>query len=150
MGTFWICTAFCIRVSGAHFNVAISFAFSLRKDTGSISRKLSVWYMAFQCLGALLAGFTALWICTDVGIASPMGPNNWFRAIFQEVVGTFCFVFFFLSQTDAKTVISEIETIHCFVLSASYIAARTIVCGNGSGEISTYGAMLNPSFAVGI
>ena len=45
--TFWICTAFCIRVSGAHFNAAVSMAFSVRRDTGGISRKLAVWYMAF-------------------------------------------------------------------------------------------------------
>lgn len=67
--TFWITTAFAIRVSGAHFNPAISFAFSLRKDTGSISRKLAVWYMAFQCMGALAAGFTCLWILGGVPVA---------------------------------------------------------------------------------
>ena len=161
--TFWIVTAFAIRVSGAHFNAAISFAFSLRKDTGSLSRKMAIWYMAFQCLGALAAGFTCLWILGGVGIAAP-GPTSgidsngvpyihahgmWFRAMYQEMAGTFCLVFFFISQTESKTVISQIETIHCFVLSASYMAARCIVCGASPG-VSTYGAMLNPAFAIGI
>lgn len=146
--TFWIVTAFCIRVSGAHFNAAVSFAFSLRKDTGSISRKLAIWYMAFQCAGALLAGFTCIWIINGVPVAET-APDFWFRAMYQEIAGSFFFVFFFLSQTESKMVISEIETIHCFVLSASYMAARSIVCGNVGG-ISTYGAMINPSFAVGI
>jgi glycerol uptake facilitator-like aquaporin len=92
--TFWITTAFAIRVSGAHFNPAISFAFSLRKDTGSISRKLAVWYMAFQCFGALAAGFTCLWILGGVPIAAPTGTidttfpftaspyGNWFRSMY--------------------------------------------------------------------
>lgn len=107
--TFWICTAFCIRVSGGHFNAAISFAFSLRKETGTISRKLAVWYMAFQCAGSLLAGFTCLWLLTNVKVAQPNKmpapepgdpgnmDNDWFRAILQEFFGTFFFVFFYLS-----------------------------------------------------
>jgi hypothetical protein len=61
------------------------------------------------------------------------GNRNTFRAMIQEPLGAFCFVFFFLSQTDQKTVISSIETIHCFVLAAAYIAARSIVCGNAYG-----------------
>ena len=40
----WILTAFTIRVSGAHFNPAISFAYSLRKDDKGISRKLALAY----------------------------------------------------------------------------------------------------------
>lgn len=61
-------------------------------------------------------------------------------------------VFFFLSQTESKTVISEIETIHCFVLASAYTAARSIVCGNlgGAANVSTYGAVINPAFAIGI
>lgn len=110
--------------------------------------------MVFQCAGSLLAGFTAIWLRGTVVVAEPInivnGQNDWLRAIVQEIVGTFCFAFFYLSQTEAKTVISEIETIQCLVLSASYIAARSIVCGNAYGAISTYGAMLNPSFAIGI
>ena len=107
--TFWICTAFCLRISGGHFNAAISFAFSLRKETGTLSRKLAVWYMAFQCFGSLLAGFTCVWILGGVPVARPnLYPdplpnkplnmdNDWFRAVLQEMFGTFCFVFFYLS-----------------------------------------------------
>jgi glycerol uptake facilitator-like aquaporin len=126
--------------------------------------------MVFQFIGAIVAGFTLLWIkLGDIPVMAPTATpptctyndsgalveckthefGNWFRAIFQETVGSFCFVFFYISQTESKTVISSIETIHCFVLSASYIAARTIVCGNAT-RISTYPAILNPSFAIGI
>lgn len=62
--TQWIITAFCIRVSGSHFNPAVSLAYALRRDIGGISRKLAIFYMVAQSLGALLAGFTLLWLKT--------------------------------------------------------------------------------------
>lgn len=41
----WILNSFTIRVSGAHFNPAISFAYSMRKDDKGISRKLALAYV---------------------------------------------------------------------------------------------------------
>jgi glycerol uptake facilitator-like aquaporin len=41
----WILNAFTIRVSGAHFNPAVSFAYSMRKDDKGISRKLALAYI---------------------------------------------------------------------------------------------------------
>jgi len=43
--TLWIVTSFCVRISGAHFNPAVSLAFTLRKDTGGLSRKLTMCYI---------------------------------------------------------------------------------------------------------
>jgi glycerol uptake facilitator-like aquaporin len=129
----WICNSFCLRVSGAHFNPAISFAFSLRKDTGGLPRKLAVAYILAQIAGATAACLLGLWIFDGIPAAQPKGDNaNYiFPAMMAELLGTFCYTFFFLSQTEEKTVISQIETIHCFVLAAAFIAARTIVAGNG-------------------
>jgi glycerol uptake facilitator-like aquaporin len=58
----WIITAFSHRISGAHFNPAVSFAFAIRKSTGGISRKLALWYIVFQVAGAVAAGFLCLWL----------------------------------------------------------------------------------------
>lgn len=41
----WILNAFMIRVSGAHFNPAVSFAYAIRADDKGISRKLSLAYI---------------------------------------------------------------------------------------------------------
>lgn len=144
----WIVTAFVYRVSGAHLNPAISVAFSLRKDLGTLSRKLAICYILAQVLGAILAALTCLWLLPTVPAAIP-NLDDGFRVLIQEFLGSFCLVFFFLSQTEEKTVISHIETIHCFVLAAAYIAARGIVCGN-TATLSNYAAILNPAIAIGI
>ena len=159
----WIVTSFCIRISGAHFNPAISFAFSLRKDTGGLPRKLAITFILAQVLGAMLAGLTCLWILPNVPAAEPFiikwydpikdewhhTVDNTFRDMIAEFAGSFCFTFFYLSQSEEKTVISSIETIHCFVLAAAYVTARTIVRGNGVA-LCNYGAILNPAIAIGI
>lgn len=166
----WIATSFCIRISGAHFNPCISFAFSVRRDTGGLPRKLAVCYILAQVIGAALAGFTCIWMLVGgVPPALPWTPtkicvlgldgvehcvegegdNDTFRVIWSELLGSFLYVFFYLSQTEKKTVVSNIETIHCLVLAASYITART--CVNGSfANLCNYGAILNPAFAIGI
>jgi len=41
----WILNAFIIRVSGAHINPAVSFAYSMRKDDKGISRKMALVYI---------------------------------------------------------------------------------------------------------
>ena len=51
---FFILLIFSARISGSHFNPAVTLAFMLRKDTGRFSRKLGILYIVFQYGGALL------------------------------------------------------------------------------------------------
>ena len=51
---FFILLIFSARISGSHFNPAVTLAFMLRKDTGRFSRKLGICYILFQYLGAFL------------------------------------------------------------------------------------------------
>ena len=51
---FFILLIFSARISGSHFNPAVTLAFMLRKDTGRFSRKLGICYIIFQYGGALL------------------------------------------------------------------------------------------------
>ena len=41
----WVLTIFGLKISGAHYNPAISVAFMLRKDVGSFPRILAVAYI---------------------------------------------------------------------------------------------------------
>jgi len=50
---FFILLIFSARISGSHFNPAITLAFMFRKDTGRFSRLLGLLYIAAQYAGAL-------------------------------------------------------------------------------------------------
>ena len=51
---FFILLIFSARISGSHFNPAITLAFMFRRDTGRFSRKLGLLYILAQYLGAII------------------------------------------------------------------------------------------------
>ena len=51
---FFVLLIFSARISGSHFNPAITLAFMFRRDTGKFSRLLGLLYIAAQYAGALL------------------------------------------------------------------------------------------------
>ena len=51
---FFILLIFSARISGSHFNPAITLAFMFRRDTGRFSRKLGALYIVAQYVGAIL------------------------------------------------------------------------------------------------
>ena len=59
MGIF-VLIIFAAKVSGSHYNPAITLAFIFRKDTGRFSRPLGVAYIIAQFVGAFLASLLAL------------------------------------------------------------------------------------------
>jgi len=61
---FFILLIFSARISGSHFNPAVTLAFMLRRDTGRFSRKLGIAYILFQFLGAILGGLL-IWTVFD-------------------------------------------------------------------------------------
>lgn len=74
MGIF-VLIIFGAKVSGSHYNPAITLAFIFRKDTGRFSRPLGVAYIVFQILGGFAASLVALIFraqATDFGV-----DNNW-------------------------------------------------------------------------
>lgn len=84
----------------------------------------------------------------------PLAVNT-FRAILQETLGTFVFVFFFLTQTEQTIMLSKEEAINCFVIASGYCTARVLVYGQLPilpviRQISTYGACLNPAIALSV
>lgn len=51
---FFVLLIFSARISGSHFNPAITLAFMFRRDIGRFSRLLGLLYIVAQYFGALL------------------------------------------------------------------------------------------------
>lgn len=56
-----------------------------------------------------------------------------FKALVSEIGASFIFIFLFMLCTDKKTRYSEDKVINCFIMSASYCAARLM----GGGGLVT-------------
>ena len=64
----------------------------------------------------------------------------------MEALGTFILVFFYLTQTEEKTMFSREKAINCFIIASSYIAARSMCAAS---HVTKSGACLNPAIAIG-
>jgi len=56
----WILIVFAWKISGSHFNPAITLAFMFRRDSKVFPKSLGVAYIVVQILGAFLAGLMLL------------------------------------------------------------------------------------------
>ena len=54
---------------------------------------------------------------------------NTFNNYVSEIVGSMVFIVIFMLATEKKSKFSEDKVINCFVLAASYVAARLIAGG---------------------
>ena len=62
----WIMTIFCWKISGSHFNPAISLAYIFRKDKGGLPRGLALSYALAQFLGALAGAFLMFFFAFEI------------------------------------------------------------------------------------
>ena len=152
----WVIILFGESISGSHFNPAITLVFMLRKNSSHLgTRRLKgIFYIVAQMAGGLLAGFFAKIFIGHGFTVSPrfeydpehltvsseevtegvgiLSPSN-FAAIISECAASTVFIFLFMLCTDKKTQYSEDKVINCFIMSASYVAARLM----GGGGIVT-------------
>ena len=56
---FFVLLVFSARISGSHFNPAVTLAFMFRRETGGFSRLLGLGYILFQCCGGVCGGLLA-------------------------------------------------------------------------------------------
>jgi glycerol uptake facilitator-like aquaporin len=175
----WILNVFFWKISGSHFNPAVTFAYMFRKDEKKMGWKIALAYMVSQFIGAYVGALLLNFYTFELGQLT-FNDDFIMRAIFQETLCTFIFVFFFMTNTDEKLAFSNEKAINCFILAASYVGARAMFAGNiggGSikglipdipdgipdewvpdipddislgGGVSTYGAVMNPAIALGI
>jgi glycerol uptake facilitator protein len=158
----WVMSIFGMKISGAHYNPAISLSFCLRKDVGSFPRILAVAYIFAQIAGAFLGALISWFLYVNgtqvtSGLIYPVpyydidakefntGKSR-FAAIIAEPLGTFFVAFFYLTQTEEKTVFSKEKAINCFIIASAYIGSRSMLSAN---TFTASGAVLNPAIAIG-
>lgn len=142
---FFVLLIFSAKVSGSHYNPAVTFAFMFRRDTGRFSRTLGLAYILFQIVGAFFGGLLAFFFNNynpvNFGITNTQDVGY---GIASEILGTFFLCFLYLTQTEAKTKLSKDPAITTLIIAASYIAALLMVSGP-----HIYLACLNPAVAFG-
>ena len=99
---FWIITMLTIRISGAHYNPAISLALLLKRDQeNGFPKQLGIFYIIAQVIGALLGAFIALFLTLNGGnLSVRFGGSYAYQACCLEVLGSFlmCLIFIILNE----------------------------------------------------
>lgn len=154
---YWILTLFGVAISGAHFNPCITLCVMLRKNSNFGTRRLrGVIYIVAQFLGGIASAaickfltmqetgsnlavspYLQRWSCKNTDPADTACVDRdttdvtykWFSVWTSEIAGTFLFVFMIMICTDKKTQFSEDKVINCFIMSASFVAARLFAGG---------------------
>ena len=134
---------FGAKVSGSHYNPAITIAFMFRRDTGKFSRPLGLAYIVFQVAGGFLGGLIAYFFTQE---RNKLGVDSSYvgQAMVAEAIGAFFVTFLYLTQTEDKTKLSNDPAITTLIIAASYLAAMMMV--QGPDDTLT---PLNPAVAFG-
>lgn len=153
---FFILLIFSARISGSHFNPAITLAFMFRRDTGRFSRMLGLLYILAQYAGALLGALFCYNLFEAFGGPYSVQPLAVFdnhdgtrllvQAMFVEMIGSMLITFLYLTQTEEKTKMSGDPAITTLIIGATYTAV--VGYGMASGVIS--GSPYNPATAMGL
>jgi glycerol uptake facilitator-like aquaporin len=87
---------FGAKVSGSHYNPAVTLSFMFRRDTGKFSRPLGIAYILFQMAGGFVGGFLGYFFTSG---ANNFGveEDNIFKAIMNELLGSFFLAFLYLT-----------------------------------------------------
>ena len=165
---FFILLIFSARISGSHFNPAITLAFMFRKDTGRFSRLLGLLYIAAQYAGAIIGAIVTYNLFQAHGGDSDQPLKVLYhysgdidcdlsgcdqdkflllvQAIIQEIVNSMILTFLYLTQTEEKTKISGDPAITTLIIAATY----TGLVGYSIMSAVFTGSPFNPAAAFGI
>ena len=149
---FFVLLIFSARISGSHFNPAITLAFMFRRDTGKFSRLLGLLYIAAQYAGALLGAilsYNLFQANTKQPLSVGLNANlDWLlvQAMFLEMIGAMLITFLYLTQTEKDTKMSDDPAITTLIIAATYVA----VVFYGEEGIVVSGSPYNPAAAMGL
>ena len=153
LGGLFTLNVFIWKLSGSHFNPAVTLACMVRK-TERMPVVLGIAYIVVQILGAYLGAMTYnFWM---MGIPVLQYFDDFImRSLVQELLSTFVFIVFFLSVTDTAMKFSSNDTLNCLINASGYVGARGIFYGQAYRKVlqnatTSYGAVMNPAIALGI
>ena len=94
-------TIFVWKLSGSHFNPAVTLAFMIRGNYSGnkLPFGLGIAYIVVQVLGGYVGALIVNFYTLDIDV---LEYNDSFimRALVQELISTWIYVLFFLSVTD--------------------------------------------------
>ncbi|MBO6584962.1 MAG: aquaporin [Gracilimonas sp.] len=125
------------RVSGAHYNPAVSLAFFLKRR---LSGAELAGYLIAQLFGAFLAAAAIFFLSTSVFYIEPPSTTNLYQQVFAEVVFTFIFVLVMLTLTFTKSFRKN---------SLSGLAVGLTFGGMLMVATPVSGGILNPATSIG-
>ena len=86
---FWMVTMLTVKVSGAHYNPAVTFVVMFRKENEEkFPKALGIIYIIAQFAGAFLGALLA-WFLNLNGGSLMIRPGYVFQAIVIELLGSF-------------------------------------------------------------
>jgi len=88
------------RVSGAHYNPAVSLAFFLRRQINAAELLV---YILSQFVGAFLAALALYFLSNSIFYVEPPSTNGLYQQVFGEVIFTFVFVLVMLTLSLTQT-----------------------------------------------
>jgi aquaporin Z len=128
-----------MRISGAHYNPAISFIMLLQNK---ITRDEFPLYVVAQVLGTTLAAAISGFLLTAVaGMDTNMRTNHTMAALVAEFVGAFALAYVFLNVALPKRVLGNMY--YGAAIGFTVMALSVML-----GEVS--GAVFNPAVALGM
>ena len=151
---FFILLIFSARISGSHFNPAVTLAFMMRKDTGRFNRVLGILYIVFQYAGAFLGVLLAWTIlgANKISLSRPpltvlntsdSGFLEFLQGSTMELLGVMLIVFLYLTQTEEKTKISSDPAITTLIIAGTFFGV--VGFAESSGVIT--GSPFNPALS---
>lgn len=92
----FLMTCFCWKISGSHFNPAVTLAMMLRRGDAKFPISRGVMYIVAQFVGGYMGALLVNFFTLDLRILEYTDPFI-MRATVQELLASFTFIVFFLS-----------------------------------------------------
>jgi glycerol uptake facilitator-like aquaporin len=138
---YWCLLALGEKISGSHYNPAVTAACMFRKNAGRFPRWLGIAYIIWQGIGGFFGALFAFMCTRSGGHLSILDGKHSFQAMVIETVGSFFFISIFLINTERNCGFFNEPGLRLLAIAASYVCVVTF-----SFELA--GGSMNPVFGV--